>query len=330
MIGVGNMEIDVPNNGSSTRVVLQDALHAPDMGPMIMSIRWIIRAGCVVLFEGNSCYIKNKKGKVIRKIPHSANGPFKVKCQVMAASMEEHVSIPTLYCRLGHISPGAICSLIHHNVIKGMKITDDDFTSCDSCNYAKTTCKPIKAECTVVPAMAFGEEVHLDVWGPSLLNSLGGCRYYITFTDDYSQYTWTQLLKTKDKAIVAYKAFMAWAQMQHRATICCLQSDCGGEYTRKVFTKFLQEQGTEWWLMTHNTPEHNGVVELLNCHLLEHICTMLHQSSLPKMLSGEALNHAVWLKNCSSTQVIGNTTPFKWVYKCKLNLASIPKWGQQV
>jgi hypothetical protein len=208
-IGVGNMEIDVPNDGSSTRVVLQDALHAPDMGPMIVSIGQIIRVGCVVLFEGDCCYIKNKKGKIIGKIPHSANGLFKVECQVMAASVEEHVSIPTLHRRLGHISPVAIRSLIHHNVINGVKITDDDFTSCDSCNYMKTTRKPIKVECIAVPAMTFGEEVHSDVWGPSPLNSLGGRRYYITFTDDYSRYTWAQLLKTKDEAIVAYKAFAA-------------------------------------------------------------------------------------------------------------------------
>jgi hypothetical protein len=210
MIGVGNMEIDIPNDRSSTRVVLQNALHVPDMGPMIMSIGWIIRAGCVMLFKGDSCYIKNKKEKVIRKIPHSANGLFKVECQVMAASTEEHVSILTLHCRLGHILPGAIHSLICHDVIKGVKITDDDFTSCDLCDYMKTTCKPIKVECAVVLAMTFREEVHSDMWGPSPLNSLGGHRYYIMFTDDYSQYTWVQLLKTKDKAIVAYKAFVAW------------------------------------------------------------------------------------------------------------------------
>jgi hypothetical protein len=221
-IGVGNMEIDIPNDGSSTRVVLQDALHMPDMGPTIVSIRWIIRAGCVILFEGDSCYIKNKKGKVIGKIPRSTNGLFKVECQVMAASATEHVSILTLHHRLGHISPGAICSLICHNVIKGVKITDDDFISCDSCDYTKTTRKAIKAERAAALAMTFGEEVHSDVWGPSPLNSLGGRRYYITFTDDYSQYTWAQLLKTKDEAIVAYKAFAAWVRTQHRATICCL------------------------------------------------------------------------------------------------------------
>jgi hypothetical protein len=110
-----------------------------------------------------------------------------------------------------------------------------------------------------------------------------------------------QLLKTKDEAIVAYKAFVAWAWMQHGATIHCLQSDHGGKYTGKVFTKFLQEQGMEWRLMTHDTLEHNGVTELLNHCLLEHVCTMLHQAGLPKMLWGEALNHAIWLKNCSST-----------------------------
>jgi hypothetical protein len=215
--------------------------------------------------------------------------------------MEEHVSILTLHHRLGHILLGAICSLIHHNVINSMKTTDDNFTSCNLCNYAKTTCKPIKVEHAVALAMTFREEVHSDVWGPSPLNSLGGCRYYITFTDDYSQFTWVQLLKTKDKAIVAYKAFTAWVWTQHRATIHCLQSDCGGEYTGKAFTKFLQEQGTEQQLMTHDMLEHNGVVESLNCHLLEHVHTMLHQSGLPKMLWGEALNHAIWLKNHSST-----------------------------
>jgi hypothetical protein len=173
-IGVSNMEIDVPNNGSSIRVILQDALHMPDMGPMIMSIGQIIRAGCVVLFKGNSCYIKNKKGKVIRKIPHSANGLFKVECQVTVVSTEEHVSILTLHHRLGHISPGTIHSLIHHDIIKGMKITDNNFTSCNLCDYTKTTHKPIKVECTAALATTFREEVHSDVWGPLPLNSLGG------------------------------------------------------------------------------------------------------------------------------------------------------------
>jgi hypothetical protein len=144
------------------------------MGPMIVSIGWIIKARCAIWFEGDSCYIKNKSGKIIGKIPRSTNGLYKVKHQVTTASTEEHVRIPMLHHRLGHISLDAICSLICHNIINGVKIIDDDFTSCDSCNYAKTTHKPTKVEHAAALAMAFREEVHSDVWGPLPLNSLGG------------------------------------------------------------------------------------------------------------------------------------------------------------
>jgi GAG-pre-integrase domain len=144
------------------------------MGPTIVSIGWIVKAGCVVSFEGDSCYIKNKSRKTIGKIPKSTNGLYKVEHQVMAAATEEHVSIPTLHCRLGHISSDTIHSLIHHDIIDGMKVIDDSFSSCNSCDYTKTTQKPIKAECTAALATAFGEEVHLDMWGPLPLNSMGG------------------------------------------------------------------------------------------------------------------------------------------------------------
>ena len=46
------------------------------------------------------------------------------------------------------------------------------------------TRKVILKERKAPPAKRFGDEIHTDLWGPSPINSLGGCRYYITFTDD--------------------------------------------------------------------------------------------------------------------------------------------------
>ena len=39
------------------------------------------------------------------------------------------------------------------------------------------------------------ELVHIDLWGPSLVISLGGSKYYITFIDDSSKKAWVYFLK---------------------------------------------------------------------------------------------------------------------------------------
>ncbi len=201
---------------------------------------------------------------------------------------------------------------------------------CDLCEYAKTTCKAIRKECEAPQADAFGAEVHSDIWGPSPVQTIGGRKYYITFTDDHTRYMRLQLLCTKDEAFNAYKAFATWAQTQHGVCIKWLQSDHGGEYTGDAFTHFLKEQGTECQLTTHNTPQHNGMAESLNCHLLERVRAILHHSSLPKTLWGEGVLFAVWLKNRTSTHILGNVTPYEHLYQDKPNLGGVPEWGQHV
>ena len=162
--------------------------------------------------------------------------------------------------------------------------------------------KPIRSECVAPPAKHFGAEVHTDLWGPSPISSLGRRRYYISFTNNHTRFTHVDILRTKDQALEAYEAFAAWAQTQHGAKIKLLHSDRGGEYTGQDFTKFLQQEGTERRLTTHDTLQHNGVAESLNCRLLEHTPAMLHHSGLPKNLWAEAIRFAAWLKNRASTK----------------------------
>ena len=133
--------------------------------------------------------------------------------------------------------------------------------TCDSCEYAKTTRKAIRKERMAPQADAFGAEILSDVWGPSPTQSLGGRKYYITFTDDHTRYMRINLLRTKDEALGAYKAFAAWAKTQHGAQIKRLRSDRGGEFTGCEFTSFLKEQGTERRLTTHDTPNLTGLPE---------------------------------------------------------------------
>jgi len=279
---------------------------------MVVSISCIVQAGYTIQFKGGSCNIKRGNGSVISSIPAGANGLFKVEHLLMATVPSESVNILTLHWRLGHISANAIHALIRTNTVTGLHLIDDfpSFT-CDSCEYAKTTRKAIRKEWEAPLADTFGAEVHADVWGPSPTLSLGGHKYYVTFTNDYSRFTRLEVLRTKDETFGTYKAFTAWAKTQHGTHIKRLRSDHGGEFTGCNFTSFLREEGTERCLTTHDMPQHNGMAELLNRQLLERMRAMLHEAELPKNLWAEAIRFAVWLKNRTSTKAIGNVTPYE-------------------
>ena len=50
------------------------------------------------------------------------------------------------------------------------------------------------------------EYVHSDLWGsPSTPGSLGCCKYFISFIDDFSKKVWVYFLHTKDEAFSKFK-----------------------------------------------------------------------------------------------------------------------------
>jgi hypothetical protein len=273
-IGTGDLQVNIPNGNTITPILLHDTLHAPEMVLTIISIRRITSAGHSITFETKSCQIKNPAGKLIGNIPASLNGLYKVKHSYLMANATpvEQVDIHTLHRRLGHISANAIRTLIRNHAIEGIQLINNGSPIiCNSCEYAKMTRKIILKERTTPPAKHFRDEIHTDLWGPSPVNSLGRRHYYITFTDDPTQFTSINILHTKDQALDTYKAFTAWARTQHNVKIKVLHSDHGGEYTSHAFTDFLRQEGTEHCLTTHDTLQHNRVAESLNWCILEHV-----------------------------------------------------------
>ncbi|KDQ59220.1 hypothetical protein JAAARDRAFT_88003, partial [Jaapia argillacea MUCL 33604] len=54
---------------------------------------------------------------------------------------------------------------------------------------------------------------------------------------------------------------------------------------------------------------------------------MLHASGLPNYLWGEAVMHAVWLKNRMATKALKGKTPFEEVFGRKPDLSGLKEWG---
>ena len=124
--------------------------------------------------------------------------------------------------------------------------------------------------------------------------------------------------------------FEAWLRTQFNTPLKRLHSDRGGEYLSDKFSKHLKANGTERKLTVHDTPEHNGLAEQLNRRYIERTRAMLHASGLPKSLWGEAIMHANWLKNRSSTRALNGKTPFEMLYRQKPNLLGLPIWGSSI
>ena len=103
------------------------------------------------------------------------------------------------------------------------------------------------------------------------MTSLGGCRYYMSFTDDFSRETTIKFLKLKSEALTVFKQYKAAITHQHPGTqLRTLRSDHGGEYLSAEFDQYLLDCGIMHQLTVHDSPQQNGIAERLNHTLVEH------------------------------------------------------------
>jgi hypothetical protein len=203
-------------------------------------------------------------------------------------------------------------------------------TLCDSCEFAKKTCKPIQKECQTACPSAPGKEVYSDVWGPALTRTIGSQEYYVSFIDRHERWSTVELMCHKDKTFNMYLKYEGESETKYKTRIKKLFSDCGGKYMSDEFMKHLNQRGTIHRLIAHDTPKYNGITKRLNWTLLEKVCAMLHASGLPKFLWGEALKHANYLQNRTSTKALDGKTPYEVKFSEKPNLAGLHEWGSKV
>ncbi|GKB36103.1 gag-pol polyprotein, partial [Tanacetum coccineum] len=69
--------------------------------------------------------------------------------------------------------------------------------------------------------------VHSDVWGPAPVSTKGGFRYYVSFIDEFTRYTWVYMMKRRSDFLTVYKEFRALVKTQHSAAIKCVRCYLG-------------------------------------------------------------------------------------------------------
>ena len=265
--GTGDMIITTPHGEERIKIQLTHILYTPAVGFTLVSIGHIDDTGFYSTFGGGQCEIRAPDGRLIGKIPKTGGVYRSPHASAISMGLVgiQQVSLKDLHRWMGHINVCAVKDLVKHGVIDGIVLTGDiqDF-ECRACQIAKGCRKSIPKIREGGRATKFGGEVHSDLWGPACKPTFGSRIYYISFMDDWSQWTTVYLLTNKSDAFNTYKSFVAWVETQMEKKIKVLHSDHGGEDMSEEFTTFLDRKGTERKLTVHDTPQENGVAERLN------------------------------------------------------------------
>ena len=103
----------------------------------------------------------------------------------------------------------------------------------------------------------------------------------MTFIDDYNRFTWVYFLRSKSDVFSTFKTFVTHVETQFSTCVKILRSDSGGEYMSHAFQSFLQKKGILSQRSCPYTPQHHGVIEHKNGHLLDVVCTLMLESFVP-------------------------------------------------
>ncbi|KAH9667197.1 retrovirus-related pol polyprotein from transposon RE1 [Citrus sinensis] len=200
--------------------------------------------------------------------------------------------------RLGHPST----SFLKNTLLScnQLKINKDNVPSfCSACQYGKQSKQSFKN--TETKTKTALELIHTDLWGPAPILSTHGHRYYISFVDDRTRYTWLFPLATKSQALETFITFKNQIEKQLNLTIKALQTDMGGEF--KAFEPYLKREGIT----------------------LRHSCPYLHEQNGkdPKWKKAMEDEYHALMKSKTWTLIPNNHNckliRNKWIYKVKEN-----------
>nr|GEX60441.1 hypothetical protein [Tanacetum cinerariifolium] len=129
--------------------------------------------------------------------------------------------------RLSHLNFDYINLLSKKDIVIGLlklKYVKDQL--CSSCELSKAKRSSFKSK--VVPS-SIGRLnlLHMDLCGLMRVASINGKKYILVIVDNYSRYTWTLFLRSKDETPEVLKEFLTMIQRNLQALVITIRTDKG-------------------------------------------------------------------------------------------------------
>lgn len=328
--GIGTVEVQ----SEYCILVLKNTLYVPGLFSNFISVSQAdsqgvymhIKRGAMNFYRGSELLASARKenGLYILNKGNRANSNSRAN---NINSEAQKLSLMEWHRVLGHVNYRTICEMDRENQVIGLNIgarAQDKCVSCARCKVSEESYPKITHNRAVEPLY----RIHSDVCEMPT-RSYGGCKYFVTFIDDYSRHVKVYCIKAKSDVMNAWCKYQRLMERQIDAKIKVLRSDNGGEYLSAEFKKHLEDCGITHETSVPRSPAQNGVAERQNRVLQEMVRCMLLDGDMPVESWAEAVSTAVYLRNRVKSSVTG-CTPFQLLYGRKPTMGHLQRFGASV
>nr|GEX90548.1 hypothetical protein [Tanacetum cinerariifolium] len=247
-----------------------------------------------VPFRKSTCYIRDLKGNDLLTCSHGTD-LYSITLQdtsthnpigLMAKATPSQAWL--WHHHLLHLNFDTTNLLSKNDIVTGLpklKFVKDHL--CSSCELGKAKRKSFYTK-TTPSSKRWLQLLHMDLCGPMRVECINGKKYVLVIVDDYSKYTWTHFLRSKDKTPKVLIDFLIVVQRGLHAQVRTVQTDKAMKFLNKTLHAYFAEEGIRHKTSTARTPKQHDVIERRNCTLVEAARTMLSAAIVP--LDGENLD----------------------------------------
>ncbi|KAJ9558178.1 hypothetical protein OSB04_012792 [Centaurea solstitialis] len=302
-------------------ITINNVAHVEGLNHNLFSIGKFCDKDLEVNFNKRRCAVRTEWGRELLVGTRKTN-LYTIKLRHMLANKSQclitkkssHQSL-LWHRRLSHLNYRYLDRLVKQRLVSSIpmiKFEPDQMCSGCAQGKMKRASHPPKPEQGSKSPLSL---IHMDLCDPMKTVSLAGRKYVLVIVDDYSRYTWTKFLKTKDETSNLIINFIKAVQVQLKLPVQTVRSDDGTEFKNQVLKGFYTSLGITQTFSAARTPEQNGVVERRNRTLVEAARSMLAQSQLPQYLWAEAVNTACYTQNRSIIHRRFGKTPYHLLFR---------------
>ncbi|KAJ9567533.1 hypothetical protein OSB04_003499 [Centaurea solstitialis] len=239
---------------SKGKMTFDDVYYVEQLRYNLLSVSQVCDKKFGVFFTDTECLIlapgfKIDESQVMLRTPRKDN--------VYCLDIEDASSLSSLNClfskasvsesslwhrRMCHMNFKNMNLLVKNNLVRGLPAkefsSDDHCVACLKGKQHKNSHKSKEVNTISSPLQL----LHMDLFGPTNVMSIGKKSYCLVIVDDYSRFTWVYFLRTKDETSGLIKPFVTRVENKTNLRVKVIRSDNGTEFKNADLNSFCEEK----------------------------------------------------------------------------------------